>query len=74
MQRPVWVAHSTFIQGSHMTKNTASGLILAENLVRLFLFFSFSLRFSGYFALTTTLQTSVGFETLFSATSQLAFP
>jgi hypothetical protein len=25
MHRPVKVAHSLFIEGSHMTKNTASG-------------------------------------------------
>jgi hypothetical protein len=28
MHRPVLVAHSSFIEGSHMTKNTASGFIL----------------------------------------------
>jgi hypothetical protein len=27
MHRPVEVAHSSFIEGSHMTKNTASGII-----------------------------------------------
>ncbi len=27
MHGPVWVAHSLFIEGSHMTKNTASGNI-----------------------------------------------
>ncbi len=27
MHRPVWVAHSSFIEGLHTTKNTASVLI-----------------------------------------------
>ncbi len=27
MHRPVYVAHSLFIEGSHTTKNTASGLL-----------------------------------------------
>jgi hypothetical protein len=27
MHRPVYVAHNSFIEGSHTTKNTASGLL-----------------------------------------------
>jgi len=57
MQRPVYVPQSLFIEGSHTTKNTASGELIS-NLRKSFCIIGSRLRTWGLTAKTTTRRTT----------------